>query len=300
MNKSFTIVIPSYNSELTIEKTLLSIINTNYNQDLIEIFVIDDGSTDNSKNIVKNLSKKYTNIKLIEKSNGQWGSVINYAKNNNIIKNDYVSILDSDDFYHPEIFNILNKLSSKDADILCGSFRRYNGSKATVKVYPYWFLYKKNIINKFQMITPYCLPLPFFIKRELFCSVEDLTEGYAYQDPDYITKMFNKAKLVSFTRKTIGYYYFNRAGNSISQKWNDKRFEAELNACNKCIENNCQEMISYRLNLKDMNRISKEKNIKFKIDRKFKFSWYPFYIRWIYAIIHKIRFSKFFIKNSMN
>ncbi len=296
MNKSFTIVIPSYNSQLTIEKTLLSIINSNYDNNLIEVYVIDDGSTDDSKEIVKRISEKYNNIELIEKSNGQWGSVINYAKNNKIINNDYVSILDSDDFYHPEIFNILNKLSKNDADILCGSFRRYNGKKAVKKIHPYWFLFKRNIKNKYQMITPYCLPLPFFIKKELFCSIDDIIEGWAYQDPDYITKMFNKTKLVSFTRKTIGYYYFNRAGNSISQKWNDKRFEAEFNACQKCIDNNCQEMVSYRLNLKDMRNLMINNSLKFNINRKFKFKWYPFYIRWIYSIMHKIRFSKFFNK----
>lgn len=296
MNKSFTIIIPSYNSQLTIEKTLLSIINSNYDNNLIEVYVIDDGSTDDSKEIVKRISEKYNNINLIQKSNGQWGSVINYAKNNKIINNDYVSILDSDDFYHPEIFNILNKLSKNDADILCGSFRRYNGKKAAKKIHPYWFLFKRNIKNKYQMITPYCLPLPFFIKKELFCSIDDITEGWAYQDPDYITKMFNKAKLVSFTRKTIGYYYFNRAGNSISQKWNDKRFEAEFNACQKCIDNNCQEMVSYRLNLKDMRNLMINNRLEFNINRKFKFKWYPFYIRWIYSIMHKIRFSKFFNK----
>ena len=64
-----SVVVPAFNGESTIKKCLLSILNSNYDKDFIELIVVNDGSKDNTENIVKDLLSQYTGIKLISQSN---------------------------------------------------------------------------------------------------------------------------------------------------------------------------------------------------------------------------------------
>lgn len=298
MYKSFSVIIPTYNSVQYIEKCVDSLLNQKYNPNLLQILIIDDGSTDNIHEVIK----KYENNPIVEyhrKQNGQWGSVINYAKNNKLVKNDYVSILDADDFLDENAYKIINE-RIEDADIFVGSFRKWDGTKNKRKVYPFWFLFKRNITKREMMNTPFCLPLTFFVKKEIFYKIRDLKEGSPYQDSDLISQFMYHSNKLRFTKKVVGYYYHNRVGNSISQKWDDKRFFAELYACNMCIQNDAQEIVAYRLNLSEFKRICKKKNFKFKINRKMKFLWFPWYLRWIYIILYKINFESLFVLDKKN
>ncbi len=291
--KSFSVIIPTYNSEKYIVNCINSLLNQNYDKSLIQILVIDDGSTDNTANIVK---QTFKNNKIVEyhlKQNGQWGSVINYVRDNRLAKNDIISILDADDMLTNNAFNLINN-KWKDADTFVGSFQKWDGTKKRIKVHPYWFIIKRRLINKQQMHSPFCLPLTYFTKNEIFYKTKPLMEKVAYQDPDYISQIINLSKILRFSWKVVGLYYFNRQGNSISQPWTDNRFDAELNACQQCIKNNAAEIVSYRLNLKYFKQMCEQKNIVFIINKKLKFKWYPIYIRPFYSLLHNLKFRKLF------
>ncbi len=291
--KSFSVIIPTYNSEKWIKSCVDSLLNQNYDLSKIQILVVDDGSTDNIAQIMQQY-KDIKQVEYIKKPNGQWGSVINYVKHHHLAKHDFISILDADDMLLPNAFKIINK-EVKDADVFVGSYRKWDGHKKCAHVHPYWFVLKRTITKRTSMNTPFCLPLIYFVKKEIFYNTLDLMEGVAYQDPDYISQLIKGSNKLRFTWKSIGLYYFNRVGNSISQKWTDKRFDAELNACLNCIRNDAQEIVSYRLNLKEFYNLCKNKNIKFNISRKMNFSWYPFYIRWVYKLMHATKYKKFFV-----
>lgn len=291
--KTFSIIIPAYNSAKFIDNCLLSIINQNYDLNKIEVFVIDDGSSDSTNEVVSKY-KNYKFIKYIKKQNSQWGGVINYAKENKLVNNDYVMVLDSDDMLSKNALYIVNKYCDNH-DTFVGSFRKFDGNKFRKKVFPYWFITKRVIKNYSQKNSPFCLPLPYFFKKEIFYRTKNLKEGVAYQDPDFISQIMNLSKSIKFTWKVTGYYYYNRQGNSISQSWDDKRFNAELHACLKCIENNAPEIISYRLNLKEFYNQCMLNNIKFEIARKMHFNWYPIYLRPFYFLIHFFKYKKLFI-----
>lgn len=68
MSETFlSVVIPAYNEEMVIANTLKSVNDFLVKQKFsYEILVADDGSTDNTKNIVKDLAKKYKNLRLLE------------------------------------------------------------------------------------------------------------------------------------------------------------------------------------------------------------------------------------------
>jgi len=66
---SFTIITPAYNTAKYIENNIKAIINSKYDLNKIEHIIVDDGSTDNTYQIVKKYANKYPHIKLYKKPN---------------------------------------------------------------------------------------------------------------------------------------------------------------------------------------------------------------------------------------
>ena len=92
--KLFTTIIPCYNAELTIAQTIKSVKDQSYkNNDLI---VVDDGSTDKTYSIIKDLQKSYS-FKIIRQKNKGQGA----ARNAGIYqsKSKYLCFLDADDIW---------------------------------------------------------------------------------------------------------------------------------------------------------------------------------------------------------
>src|SRR5690606_11108433 len=96
-----SVVIPMYNSEKTIERALDSVISQTYAGE-IEIIVVNDGSTDNSAEIVENYNKERPNcrIQIINQHNGG----VSKARNTGLkhATGDFIALLDSDDEWIPE------------------------------------------------------------------------------------------------------------------------------------------------------------------------------------------------------
>lgn len=108
--KKVCICVPCYNSEKTIYKTIISLINQTYKN--IEIFIIDNASTDRTVDIVKQVMKNHSNVKLFE-FNVNVGGNGNFTRCINLSKGDYICIYHADDVYKPNIIekevNFLNQ-----------------------------------------------------------------------------------------------------------------------------------------------------------------------------------------------
>lgn len=107
-----SIITPSYNSALYIEKTIASV----QAQTLTdwEMIIVDDGSTDNSVEIIKNISTKDARIKLIQKENG--GSASARRHGMSFAKGDYIQFLDADDTIDNE--KLIRQTSLMDTKLL--------------------------------------------------------------------------------------------------------------------------------------------------------------------------------------
>ena len=103
-----SIIIPAYNAEKYIETCLNSISSDNQN---LEVLVINDGSTDNTSEIVK----KYSNVSLYNNNNNG----VSYSRNYGIKKatGDYIMFVDSDDYLKKEWIDIILTLNS-DSDVI--------------------------------------------------------------------------------------------------------------------------------------------------------------------------------------
>ena len=92
---SISVLIPAHNEEKTIEDSVKSIYNVDY-PNIKEVIVINDGSTDNTMQIVKKLLPKYKNLRLINKENtGKADSLNRVIK---LCKGDLIVVLDADSY----------------------------------------------------------------------------------------------------------------------------------------------------------------------------------------------------------
>lgn len=123
MNPLISIIIPTYNRENIVGKAIKSVVLQNYRP--LEIIVIDDGSTDNTKSIINQIQKKYSNaldnLKIDYIFQNNHG--VSDARNNGIShsKGEYICFLDSDDIYYPEkISEQFKLLNDSNADCCYG------------------------------------------------------------------------------------------------------------------------------------------------------------------------------------
>lgn len=104
-----SVIIPVYNVEKYIDQCLNSILNQGIPKEDYEIILIDDGSTDNSYNIAKNIADKNSNIQVYsQKNNG-----LSVTRNNGIkyAEGEYIYFVDSDDYLAFDSLDILLKFA---------------------------------------------------------------------------------------------------------------------------------------------------------------------------------------------
>ena len=96
---SVTVAVPCWNEEKTVEATVHSLLDLNYPKDKLKIFLVDDGSTDNTFNIINKFTH-YPNIKIFQKKNGGKYTALNLALQHT--ETDFFGGLDADSFADPE------------------------------------------------------------------------------------------------------------------------------------------------------------------------------------------------------
>lgn len=157
MRKTVSIIVPIYNAEKYIAKCIESIINQTFSN--YELILINDGSTDNSIQIIKNYEKKYDNIKVFNNKNRGVSYTRNFGLKNATGK--YIMFVDADDFLENNCLeNLLCNI--EDGDIIISNYYRYYGKNKKIlkngnignkvlgldefKEY-FFYYYRKNITN---------------------------------------------------------------------------------------------------------------------------------------------------------
>lgn len=119
-----SVIIPVYNGEKYIEDCLNSIINQTYKD--LQIIVVNDGSTDNTKFILSGISKCDSRIQVINKENNGVCSARNVGLEH-ATKN-YITFVDSDDTLDLDMYELLMQYSiDEEYDIVHCGYKRING-----------------------------------------------------------------------------------------------------------------------------------------------------------------------------
>ena len=115
--KKVSFIIPAYNSTKTIKRAIDSILKQNNNKLDFEIIIVDDGSEDKLRNLIKQYeSDDLKNIKYFKKENGGVASARNYGVQK--AQGDYIIFVDSDDYVSKKLLKDIEKYINKDYDLI--------------------------------------------------------------------------------------------------------------------------------------------------------------------------------------
>lgn len=213
-----SIIIPVYNAEDCLDITINSIINQSIGFENIELILVDDYSSDNSKNMLIEYSNKYENIfSFFSKENHGFPG---YGRNVGIIKSssDYIMFVDNDDELDSQICEKLyNALIEYDADISCCDIVEIDNVssevlKMGVNSSENYVIAEGDEILKFN--SGFIWNKLF--KKDIIISngIEFLTDNYVDDQAFSIEFMLNSSKLV-YVNNYVGYLW-NRRDTSLS------------------------------------------------------------------------------------
>ena len=121
-----SVIIPVYNTEKYIEKCLDSIANQTLKD--LEIVIVNDGSKDNSENVIKQWVEKNKdiNVKYLKKENGGLSDARNFGVEN--ASGEYISFVDSDDYLEKDLYKNLEQYMYQDVDLIKFKMSTYNAN----------------------------------------------------------------------------------------------------------------------------------------------------------------------------
>lgn len=199
-----SVIVPAYNHEKYINDCLQSIVNQTYNN--IELIIINDGSTDNTENVIKTFMAENTefNIKFISKNNEGICKTLN--KGLKMASGKYISFLASDDKWEPKKTEIQVAFMEKNNNIgLVFSdawFIRFQ-DKTDLR----WSDYKKNLNGYFKnciqntemytlLLTKPLIPaLTVMVRSQIFEDVGMFDEKLIFEDDDMWLRIARKYPL---------------------------------------------------------------------------------------------------------
>ena len=116
----FSIILPAYNAELFLARTLTSIFSQDFSD--YELLLVNDGSTDNTLDICKEFAAVYPQVKVIDKKNEGVAVARNAALQ--AAQGKYILFVDADDIFYPQALKkIYERLRESDVDYLRYEFQ---------------------------------------------------------------------------------------------------------------------------------------------------------------------------------
>lgn len=275
-----SVVVAAYNVEDYIQKCIDSLIKQTYSN--IEILIVNDGSTDNTLNILIENEKKYSNLKVLDKVNGGLSSARNYGLK--VSKGKYIAFVDGDDYLEEEAYEqALNQLKIEKSELCIFSFSKVY-SKKEKKIRLNEKLYKNNFSKKIFSKSEEASIVAWnkIFLNKIIKENNILFENKAFfEDTGFIFRYLYFIKKISVVNKPL-YNYIQRKG-SITKKANPIIIDSLKNTSQLIesfykIENKLEE---YRASIDDMNlrmeiytyRYLKKYNIDFKINVDWNKIW---------------------------
>ncbi|MDM1514307.1 glycosyltransferase family 2 protein [Myroides odoratimimus] len=213
-----SIIIALYNTEKYIEQCIRSIyLNNTLGYKEFEVIVINDGSTDSSRSIIESLIKEFSNIIIIDKSNGGQSSARNIGFLN--ARGEYILCLDSDDFINGSYLeSILKKSIENNIDI--GAFKCVTVDDMGKKIDKNKFNYnigniESKSVEDFYFKEVVLGAMCFYLyKRDILVKNDlKLHEGIRHEDEEFVTKFFSVSDLISFYDVPLYYYRIHNASS---------------------------------------------------------------------------------------
>lgn len=218
-NIKISVIIPVYNVEKYLNKCLESIIKQTLKE--IEIIIVNDGSFDNSEEIILKYIKIDKRIKYIKKENGGLSSARN--KGLEKVKGEYIAFIDSDDYIDNKMLEVMYLKGIKTGSdiVICGFKHMYESGKIrNIKKY-------NNV--EFKDILEYSFACNKIFKKTI---LNDKTFKFPlnkhYEDMFLIPRIAVNSRM---TWVEEPFYNYIVRENSITMKRNNNKIFDFLEAC---------------------------------------------------------------------
>ena len=196
-----SIIVPIYNASKYLKKCLDSLVNQTKKE--LEFILINDGSTDNSEDIIKSYND--SRIKYFKRSNHGIGKTRNFGINKSTGK--YIMFLDSDDYLEENACEVLyEKIDKEKLDlVVCDFYRVVNDSKIIEKITSFKNTSLKdnpNLLLNVNLAPWNKIYRSDLIKNNNIKFIEDLK----YEDAPFVALSLLKSKKIGKVDKTLVYY----------------------------------------------------------------------------------------------
>lgn len=217
-----SIIIPVYNVEKYVGRCLKSCLDQDF--DDYEIVIVNDGTPDNSMNVVKDIALRHPNVRIINRPNGG----LSAARNTGLAdaKGDYVWFVDSDDRIETNcIGQLVNKAEKDQLDVLCFGLKlEYPDGNCMVRNIKHELdgkVYKgEDFICRVEM--PPAAWAAIYRRAFLIRNTLKFYEGILHEDQEFTPRAYCLADRISYVNRLL-YYYNQRAGSIMKSTRNVKR-----------------------------------------------------------------------------
>ncbi|MDR1240775.1 MAG: glycosyltransferase [Oscillospiraceae bacterium] len=222
-NRAISLIIPVYNVEKYLRRTLVSVENQTFKD--IEVIIVNDGSTDGSSKIIGEFAEKNSNFIVLNQKNKGLSQARNAGLK--VSSGDYVAFLDSDDFLEPDYLKKLYSTALKNsADIVCCNFYFYY-PRVKMRIFcplttiPGVYSGEHALKKIISCIGTFTFAWNKLFKRELFTKYKIEFYDMYFEDIATSPQLFFYAKRVVFVTDVL--YNYVMRNNSILHTMNAKK-----------------------------------------------------------------------------
>lgn len=209
----FSVILPVYNAEKYLARAIESVLAQDESD--FELIIVDDGSEDESQEIMKHYAEKDSRIKWIERKNG--GPLAAIRSGMQFVKGEYVAFIDADDEYHTRYLSeMYRRLSECDADIaVCGYYHRAEGKDTELQVCQNDMVYERKEIQE-SLVGSFLSDRKLLgarwnkgFRREILeRAVRKITQDFSYgEDVVMVLGTFLEASRIAVSEQCLYFYY---------------------------------------------------------------------------------------------
>ncbi len=223
-----SVIIPVYNGQDCILRCLESIIKQTYKD--MEIIVVNDGSTDSTKDIIEEFQKKHIDRELTIVNQVNKGNSLARKSGIDIAKGEYVGFVDADDWIEMKYFeSLVEVVKNTNADMVCSEVTKDIGNKE--KILPHFTdkltlnsVEAINLLHKRKAVYQYMANK--IIKKSILEKVIFPEEGMIGEDYTVIVQVLCLSNVIALSRER-GYHYII-SEESLSHVGYSENFENSL------------------------------------------------------------------------
>ena len=207
-----SLIIPVYNVESFLERCLDSVQAQTYKD--LEVILVNDGSTDNSPQIIDKYVAANSNFKAYTIENGGQGNARNYGLEK--AAGEYIAFLDSDDYITPNCIERLTEAALKENSdiVVCSCYDVREDGSVIEKSENNVNNITTSVFEKPQILFNRVAPWGKLFKKSVFVNLRFATRVW-YEDMRLIPKLYLNADKITYIDDAL-FYYVQRSGSTMN------------------------------------------------------------------------------------